>query len=108
MPVGRAVVRIHLRCVRLFSTSCRRLQDARPPTAPKQHPDIAHIRRNVDLYATNAVLRHYERHQNTPKRIAANAQRIAEADTSLRKPRVHIKALQAQLTLQTPNKPKVL
>ena len=92
---------------RLFSTSCRAWQEGRPPTAPKQFPDIAHIRQHVDLYEQNAVLRNYLRHRDAPKQIAANAQRFAELDTVLKRPRVQIKALQAQLT-KTADKAKLL
>lgn len=92
---------------RSFSVTCRACQEARPPTAPKQFPDIAHIRRNVELYEKNTILRNYLRHQDAPKQIAANAQKSAEMDTTLKRPRVQIKALQAQLS-KTADKSKLL
>ena len=93
---------------RSFSSSRNTLQESRPATAFKQHPDIAHIRDNVQLYETNAVLRNYQQHKNTPSQIATNAQRISEINGSLKKPRVQIKALQSRLTSKTADKQKVL
>ena len=93
---------------RLFSTTCRACLEPRPPTAPKQFPDIPHIRRNVEVHEHNVALRSYLQHQETPKQIAANALRAAEINASLKKPRVQIKALQAQLTSKKADKTKVL
>lgn len=96
------------KCVRTFTSSCSNLQETRPPTAPKQTPDIAHIRSNAELYKRNALLRNYQQHENTPEKIVLNADRSAEIEASLRKPRVQIKALQAQLSSRTANKQKIL
>ncbi len=52
----------------------------------------------MELYQKNTVLRNYRHHQDVPEQIAANAQRFAEIDATLKKPRVQIKALQAQLS----------
>ena len=93
---------------RSFSCCCRSSQEARPATSFKQHPDIAHIRDNVELYEQNASLRNYPQHAKTPSLIAANAQRISEFNAALKKPRVQVKALQSQLTSKTSDKPKLL
>lgn len=55
-----------------FSTSSRSLiQTApRPPTAPKQTPNLSHIRKHGELYAENARLRNYERAADAPAQIA--------------------------------------
>jgi seryl-tRNA synthetase len=108
MSRRRLVSAVPVNTARQFSSSIRACQEARPPTAPKQYPDIAHIRRNVDLHETNAVLRNYLRHQDAPRQVAAGAQRSAEIDAALKKPRVQIKALQAQLSSRTTDKAKVL
>jgi seryl-tRNA synthetase len=97
-----------IKLVRPFSTSCRTWQEARPPTAPKQFPDIGHIRKNVALHEANSLVRGYTRHQDAPLRIAANMQKSAEIDATLKKPRVQIKALQAHLASKTADKAKVL
>jgi seryl-tRNA synthetase len=94
--------------VRSLSTVPARFQSQRPPTAPKQFPDIAHIRENVELYKTNALLRNYRNHEDVPAQIAANAQRVSELNTALKKPRVQIKALQSQLTSKSADKQKLL
>lgn len=94
--------------MRSFSSSCRVLEELRPPTAPKQTPDIAHIRQNVELYQQNAILRKYGQHADAPHQIATNAQKAADLDAALKKPRVQIKALQAQLSLKSASKEKNL
>ena len=93
---------------RSFCSTSRFRQDQRPPTAPKQFPDIPHIRRNVDLYEKNALLRNYVHQKDAPRQIAANTQRAADLDAALKKPRVQIKALQAQLMSKTADKAKLL
>jgi seryl-tRNA synthetase len=97
-----------LKFVRFFTHSSRQLENIRPTTAPKQHPDIAHIRDNVELHEKNALLRNYTKHQSVPSQIAAHTQRISEINTASRKPRVQIKALQAQLTSKSADRSKVL
>ncbi|RMZ82638.1 hypothetical protein DV738_g1657, partial [Chaetothyriales sp. CBS 135597] len=74
------------------------LHRRRDPVSFKQHPDIAHIRDNVALHETNAVLRNYAQHKAIPAQVAARAARISEINSALRKPRTQIKALQSRLT----------
>ncbi|RMD41512.1 hypothetical protein DV735_g3610, partial [Chaetothyriales sp. CBS 134920] len=81
---------------RLFTPASTRCSSS--PSAFKQHPDIAHIRDNVALHETNAVLRNYAQHRAIPAQVAARAGRISEINTALKKPRAQIKALQSRLT----------
>lgn len=69
----------------------------RPPTAPRQTPNLAHIRAHPDLYSTNAALRNYTSHVYSPSQILTATTRIAELESLLRTPRTQIKALQAQV-----------
>ena len=93
---------------RPFSSSRCSCSDFRPPTAPKQTPNISHIRQNVDLYAENARLRNYTAHVDVPSRIAADSRRVIEIDNLLKTPRTQVKALQARLPSKDANKAKIL
>lgn len=42
----------------------------RPPTAPKQFPDLKRIRQNVDIYSKNCIDRNYGGHADFPAEIA--------------------------------------
>lgn len=82
---------------RLFSSSNHTLQDVRPPTAPKQFPDIKSIRANVDLYEQNTVLRNYQRHRHTPKRIAELSDKTSRIAKQSVEPRQKLKKLEKEL-----------
>jgi seryl-tRNA synthetase len=58
------------------------VQARRPPTAPKQYPDLKHIRQNVDLYAKNCVDRNYGAYTEVPATIAhlAKESQLAAAE----------------------------
>jgi seryl-tRNA synthetase len=76
---------------RQFSWSQLRKQDVRPPTAPKQFPDIRAIRANPDLYAQNCLQRNYKAHAQAPAKIALLGAEVRELDSQLREPRSRIK-----------------
>ena len=54
----------------------------RPPTAPKQFPDLKRIRQNVDIYSKNCVDRNYKAHADYPAEIArlAKDSQLVSAD----------------------------
>jgi seryl-tRNA synthetase len=95
-----------LQATRSFCNTHHALQYSRPPTAPKQVPDIAHIRQNVDLHTQNAIARNYEHHKDAPRQIAANAQRSSDITNILKEPRTELKALHEQMYLAKQADPK--
>ncbi|KEF60768.1 seryl-tRNA synthetase [Exophiala aquamarina CBS 119918] len=86
-----------LRCRQAYSTSPRHLQEARPPTAPKQQPPLSQIRNNVDVYTDNVSVRNYRSHQGVPGKIRDCMGEINEIDNLLKEPRRKLKELQKQV-----------
>ena len=82
---------------RAFSCSSRRRQDARPPTAPKQIPDIKSIRSRPELYEHNVIQRNYVAHSPVPKRIKFLLEQARHLEECLREPRSQIKPLEKKL-----------
>ncbi|BDD57122.1 Serine--tRNA ligase, mitochondrial [Monascus purpureus] len=81
-----------------FTTSLRRSDNLRPATAPKQTPDIRHIRDNAELYAKNCIERNYASHAEFPKRIQDLAEEARRLDHDLKAPRTRMKQLQKSIT----------
>src|SRR5947207_7064787 len=58
---------------RALSTSQSLGQNRRPPTAPKQFPNIKHIRQNVQVYNENCMDRNYKAQASNAEKIASLA-----------------------------------
>ena len=79
---------------RNFTSSIRRPDIIRPPTAPKPTPDTKHIRQNAELYAKNCVERNYASHSEYPLRIQQLSEEARRLDYDLQTPRSRIKQLE--------------
>lgn len=79
---------------RSFSLSPRHHQILRPATAPKQTPDVKHIRQNVERYAQNCVDRNYAGHAGYPSQIHALSEEARQLDYDLKTPRSRAKQLE--------------
>lgn len=79
---------------RNFSLSRSRHQTLRPATAPKQTPDVKHIRSNVERYAQNCVERNYKGHAEYPSKILSLSEEARKLDHDLKTPRSRIKQLE--------------
>lgn len=90
-----------LRCRQAYSTSARYLQEARPPTAPKQQPPLSQIRHNVEAYENNVTIRNYRSHKGIPGQIRDHMEEINEIDNLLKDPRRKLKELQKQVNKTT-------
>ncbi|ETN38000.1 serine-tRNA ligase [Cyphellophora europaea CBS 101466] len=101
-------VRLPLQSRRTISSSPSTISEGRPPTAPKQTPNLAHIRQNADLYAENARLRNYTSHIEAPAQIVAATQKIADIEAKLKQPRTQVKALQARMQSKSADRNKIL
>lgn len=86
-----------LRCRRAYSTTPCFHREARPPTAPKQYPHLSEIRRNVEIYETNALSRNYRSHKDVPRTVADNLDKMTELDRRMKGPRKTLKELQKQM-----------
>ena len=82
---------------RTYSCSRTWRQDARPPTAPKQFPDIKSIRAHPELHEQNVIQRNYVAHSPVPKRIKLLSEQARHLESCLQEPRSHIKPLQKHL-----------
>ncbi|KAK5098042.1 Serine--tRNA ligase, mitochondrial [Lithohypha guttulata] len=91
---GQALAR---RFTRKLSASTQLHQDVRPTTAPKQFPDLKSIRNNPELYSENAVTRNYDRHKDSPRRIAELSETVAAINKNLVQPRRELKNLEKRL-----------
>lgn len=91
----RNALRHHLR--RCLHTTEQNVQQTRPPTAPKQFPDLKSIRGNPEVYANNAEARNYARYIESPRRIAELSQTVASINKELVQPRRELKALEKKL-----------
>ncbi|KAJ5644673.1 Aminoacyl-tRNA synthetase class II [Penicillium longicatenatum] len=80
--------------LRSFSLSPHHHQILRPATAPKQTPDVKHIRQNVERYAQNCVDRNYAGHTGYPSQIAALSEEARQLDFDLKTPRSRAKQLE--------------
>jgi seryl-tRNA synthetase len=70
----------------------------RPPTAPKQYPDLKRIRQNVDMYAKNCVDRNYKAHADFPAEIARLAKESQLVSADIPALSKNIKELQKEVT----------
>lgn len=66
----------------------------RPPTAPKQFPNIKHIRQNVETYSKNCKDRNYNAHTDSPAEIARLAKESALTVTDVQNLSKQIKELE--------------
>ena len=82
---------------RAYSSSSVWQQDVRPPTAPKQYPDLKSIRARPELYEHNVIQRNYVAHSPVPKRIKFLTEQARHLESCLREPRSHIKPLEKNL-----------
>src|ERR1700733_7207584 len=82
---------------RWLSTSQRLAQSARPTTAPKQFPNIKHIRQNVQIYTENCIDRNYKAQASSPEKIASLAKESNEVTRSLLAPRARLNDLSKQI-----------
>lgn len=84
---------------RNFATSSpRRAGDVvRPQTAPKQTPDVKHIRQNAELYSKNCIDRNYPSHAKSPFRIRELCEETKRLDHELQEPRARIKQLEKSI-----------
>lgn len=79
---------------RSFTSSSYRQQINRPPTAPKQTPDVKHIRQNADLYSKNCIDRNYPSHAEYALRIQQLSDEARRLDQDLKTPRSRLKQLE--------------
>ena len=80
---------------RFSSDFSRYYLKSRPPTAPKQYPNIKDIGRNVDKYEKNCIARNYKSQAEFIKRIALLSQEsIATSKKLAENTRVEIKNLE--------------
>lgn len=79
---------------RAFTSTARRPDVIRPPTAPKPTPDVKHIRQNTDIYAQNCLDRNYTAHSEYPSRIQQLSEESRRLDHDLQAPRSRIKQLE--------------
>lgn len=79
---------------RTFTSTARRPDVIRPPTAPKPTPDVKHIRQNTEIYAQNCVDRNYKAHSEYPSRIQQLSEESRRLDHDLQAPRSRIKQLE--------------
>ncbi|KAJ9326544.1 hypothetical protein DTO027B5_222 [Paecilomyces variotii] len=82
---------------RNFTSSSRRSDVPRPPTAPKPVPDVKHIRQNAELYAKNCIERNYASHAEYPSRIQRLSDETRRLDHDLQAPRSRIKQLEKSI-----------
>src|SRR5256885_6092462 len=82
---------------RSLSTSQRLGQNLRPPTAPKQFPNIKHIRQNVQTYAENCIERNYKAEAPNAGKIASLAEESNEVNRNLLGPRARLNDLSKQI-----------
>jgi seryl-tRNA synthetase len=82
---------------RALSTSQRFAQNRRPPTAPKQSPNIKHIRQNVQIYSENCIDRQYKAQASSAEKIASLAQESNEITRRLLTPRARLNELSRQI-----------
>jgi seryl-tRNA synthetase len=83
----------------LFNRRLSHSRPQRPPTAPKQFPDLKHIRQNVDIYAKNCLDRKYTAHADIPAeivRLAKKSQLVSADVPTLSK---KIKELEREITI---------
>jgi seryl-tRNA synthetase len=81
-----------------FKRQVSQLRAHRPPTAPKQYPDLKRIRQNVDLYAKNCVDRNYKSHAGFPAEIAWLTKESQLASVNIPALSKNIKELQKEIT----------
>lgn len=84
------------------TTSARFLPDNNanrhaPPTAPKQTPNIRHIRENAELYAQNCVDRKYTALRENPLKVRSLADEAATLQRDLKEPRARIKSVEKEI-----------
>ena len=72
----------------------------RPPTAPKQFPDLKHIRQNVDLYTKNCLDRNCIAHADYPAEIARLTQQSQLVSVDVPKLSKKIKLLEKEIAAQ--------
>ncbi len=81
--------------------SLRRLasqsQASRPPTAPKQFPDLKRIRQNVEIYSKNCIDRNYGGHADVPAEIARLGQESQLVSADIPELSQKIKELQREI-----------
>lgn len=82
---------------RNFTSSLRRSDVPRPPTAPKPTPDIKHIRQNAELYAKNCIERNFGSHSEYPSRIQTLSDEARRLDHDLQAPRSRVKQLEKSI-----------
>ncbi|EXJ82938.1 seryl-tRNA synthetase [Capronia epimyces CBS 606.96] len=95
-------------CRRPYSSTARLCQHPRPATAPKQHPHLAQIRDNVELYEHNAVVRNYHGHKDIPRKVAENVRKMTTLDHRLNGPRHTLKELQKQMNATAADKSEII
>jgi seryl-tRNA synthetase len=96
-------IRCELRhCIqRLFqrdlSTSQSLRQNPRPPTAPKQFPNLKHIRQNVQIYTENCIHRNYKEQASSAEKIVSLAEESNKITRGLLAPRARLNDLSKQI-----------
>ena len=80
-----------------LSTSLRLEQNLRPPTAPKQFPNIKHIRQNVQIYTENCIERNYKAQAPGAEKIASLAKQSNEVTRNLIAPRARLNDLSKRI-----------
>lgn len=86
------------RSLRNFTTtSTRRGEVLRPATAPKQTPDVKHIRQNAELYSKNCIERNYAAHADSPFKIQQLSEEAKRLDHELKEPRARVKQLEKSI-----------
>ncbi|KAL1997823.1 hypothetical protein VTN02DRAFT_671 [Thermoascus thermophilus] len=83
--------------LRSFTTTAPRRGDRdvpRPATAPKQTPDVKHIRQNAELYSRNCLARNYAAHADSPFKIQRLSEEVKRLDHALQEPRARVKQLE--------------
>ena len=83
-----------------FSSFNALRQDDRPPTAPKQFPNIKQIRKHVELYRQNCLDRNYAAQARYAERVAEIAGAAASTREKVREPNGLRKKLQEEIAVQ--------
>ena len=84
-----------------LSTSLGLGQNPRPSTAPKQFPNIKHIRQNVEIYAENCIHRNYQAQASSASRIASLLKESSDITRNVLAPRARLSDL-SQLIAKAP------
>ncbi|KAL9114041.1 MAG: hypothetical protein Q9227_001813 [Pyrenula ochraceoflavens] len=94
------------RLLRRHIPTLHRHQSTRPPTAPKQFPNIKHIRQNVELYRDNCTRRNYKDQQRSLDLLLQNSEDLHFLEGELKDARKARNSLSAAYREPHTNEPE--